>query len=101
MTNETTVSMQEEPGKKPAHDLAPAAPAETLGRAAGELDAVIAAKAPQALVHLEPVTRKKTWGEHVFDGVTYGGSYWIATKDTDESPTGPGHHWRLAIKGAK
>lgn len=35
------------------------------------------------------------------DGVTYGGSYWIATKDTDESPTGPGHHWRLAVKGAK
>lgn len=35
------------------------------------------------------------------DGCTYGGSYWIATQDTDESPTGPSHHWRLAVKGTK
>jgi integrin beta 3 len=35
------------------------------------------------------------------DGVTYGGSYWIAKQDTDESPTGPSHHWRLAVKGSK
>lgn len=35
------------------------------------------------------------------DGVTYGSSYWIAQQDTDESPTGPSHHWRLAVKGTR
>ena len=31
------------------------------------------------------------------DGVTFGGSYWIAQKDTDEKP-GSGDAWRLAVK---
>lgn len=35
------------------------------------------------------------------DGKTYGGSYWIAKQDTDESPTGPSNHWRLAVKGSR
>ena len=34
------------------------------------------------------------------DGVTFGGSYWIAQKDTDKAPM-DGDDWRLAVKRGK
>lgn len=34
------------------------------------------------------------------DGVTYGGSYWLAQKDTDQTPAS-GPDWRLAVKKGK
>jgi hypothetical protein len=35
------------------------------------------------------------------DAVTYGGSYWIARRETAEPPKGPSDDWRLAVKGSK
>jgi hypothetical protein len=32
------------------------------------------------------------------DGVTWGGSYWIAQRGTDAKPDGPDSGWRLAVK---
>lgn len=32
------------------------------------------------------------------DGVTWGGSYWIAQRDTTAKPDGPDSGWRLAVK---
>lgn len=60
---------------QPAQDLAPATAQQQLGKAANELDASVTA-AParqQGLLHLEPVKRKKTWGEVLFNTTTYVG----------------------------
>lgn len=35
------------------------------------------------------------------DLVTYGGSVWLAQKQTSEPPKGPGDAWRLVVKGGK
>ena len=35
------------------------------------------------------------------DGVTYGGSFWIAQKDSPETKPGSGTDWRLAVKRGK
>jgi integrin beta 3 len=35
------------------------------------------------------------------DGVTYGGSFWIAQKDTTAAPGGDSADWRLAVKRGK
>lgn len=32
------------------------------------------------------------------DGVTWGGSYWIAQEETKAKPDSPDSHWRLAVK---
>lgn len=42
------------------------------------------------------VWREKTWAKG--DGVTWGGSFWIAQKDTATKPDTPNSDWRLAVK---
>lgn len=44
----------------------------------------------------------KSGAEHDHgDMVTYGGSLWMALRDTKEAPKGPADDWKLVVKGGK
>lgn len=53
-------------------------------------------------LHFPVVLDKGFWGDGDFaepgDGFTFGGSYWIAQKDTDTKPEIGNPDWRLAVK---
>lgn len=50
---------------------------------------------------LPVVVDRGVWKDGAFergDGVTWGGSFWIAQKNTETKPDTPGSDWRLAVK---
>lgn len=74
MTDATTMERTETKPVQQDQDMAPLSNQQQLGKATGEMDAGLSAPSKQqGLLHLEPTKRKKTWGEKVFNFITYAG----------------------------